>query len=58
MIALHLVAIVLAQDCHLIVRLDPLGDDPQIELLAGRDHGGGDGLIVTVTRHDAWRLGA
>lgn len=32
-ITLHFVAIVFAQKRHLIIGLDPLGDDPQIELL-------------------------
>lgn len=33
MIALHFIAVVLAQEGHLIVRLDALGNDPQIQIL-------------------------
>ncbi|MER8929996.1 hypothetical protein NKI34_20440 [Mesorhizobium sp. M0700] len=33
MIALHFVAIVPAQESHLIICLNALGDDPQVEIL-------------------------
>ena len=47
-ITLHFVAIVVAQERHLLVRFDAFGDDPQIELLAQGNHRAGDGPVVLV----------
>ena len=51
MVALHLIAIVLAEEFHLLRGLDPFRDNPHIERLAQRYDGARDGLIILVSRN-------
>ena len=47
-VALYLVALARAQECQLLHRFHPLGDDLEAEALGHVDDGDDDGLVVDV----------